>query len=804
MKDTELLEQMTLEEKAMLLGGRNMWETYAIKRLGIPSMFCSDGPHGLRKQSKKGNFLGIGVSEKAVCFPTASCIACSWDEKLGEEIGRALAEEAAALNVQILLGPGLNIKRSPLCGRNFEYFSEDPYLSGKMAAAYIRGIQSRGIAACAKHFAVNSREKCRMAMNAAVDERTLREIYLTGFEIAVKEGAALGVMSSYNEVNGVYVSENSHLLQEILRDEWGFHGIVITDWGASNDHVEGVKAGCNLEMPHAGKYAAESIIRAVREGRLKKDTVNQRVLELLRVIRKTSGPVKRMQPAEYAGRHHKLAGKAADQSMVLLKNEQALLPLKPGCRVAVIGDFVLQPRYQGAGSSLVNPFILETAAQEAVEQEIDIIGVSRGYRRQDVPDQRLEQEALRLAEKSDVVILFLGLTEASEAEGKDRAHMRIPDNQVRLLQQISRVNPQIAVVLSAGSAVEMPWIGYCMALLNSFLGGEAGAGAVWRILTGQVCPSGKLTETYPMRYEDTPAYRYYNTDERTSEYREALFVGYRYYDTVKKDVLFPFGFGLSYTEFAYSELAVDKDGVQFTVENIGSVAGAEIAQMYVHLNAGRVFRPEKELKGFCKVYLKPGEKRRVKIQFDAYTFRFWNTAAHRWDQEGGMWTVMIGASCADIRLQTDMAVSGTAHVFPKALPEISRYFSGDIHDISRETFECLYGKELPVEDPYRELDINDPLRKMRRAKARGARVICRLIEVWIWISRRMGKPGVSAHFVYDMPFRGLAKLTGGLFNMQMAQGMCDLANRKIRCGIRQFVAGMLRRNHSESAKKNGK
>lgn len=616
MKHADIIKKMTVEEKAAILSGKNEWQSRDIPRLSIPSIFCADGPHGIRKQAGTGDHLGLNPSLPATCFPTAATVAGSWDEKLAQEVGEALGEEAAALGVDVVLGPGLNIKRSPLCGRNFEYFSEDPYLSGKMAAAYVKGIQRKGVYACPKHFAVNSQELRRMAMDAVVDERTLREIYLTGFEIAVKEGGAGALMTSYNQVNGTYANENEHLLKDILREDWGFDGIVITDWGGSNDHVRGVANRSNLEMPTPGLDSARQILAALEDGRLTMEELDTCVDDLLdAVLTLAESRGKREQDAAGfdAEAHHALARRAASESIILLKNTadpEPMLPIKENCKVAVIGDFAITPRYQGAGSSMVNAVKVETMAELIREYPFECVGCVSGYRRTGETDEALVKEALDLARQAELVIFCFGLDEISESEGMDRSHMRIPQNQIGLLEALVKVNPNIAGVISAGSPVEMPWQYCCKAIVHGYLGGEAGAGAMLDVLTGNVNPSGRLSETYPLRYEDTPAFRFFPSVERNSEYRESLFVGYRYYDTSRVRIQYPFGYGLSYTTFSYSGLEVTGEGVSFTLENTGDRDGAEVAQLYVGCWDSRVFRPEKELKGFKKVYLKAGERHR--------------------------------------------------------------------------------------------------------------------------------------------------------------------------------------------------
>lgn len=789
MKHRDLLEKMTLEEKAAFLSGKNVWQTRDFSRLGLPSISCSDGPHGVRKQAGTGDHLGLNASLPATCFPTAAAIANSWDEHLGEELGEALGEEAMVLDVNILLGPGLNMKRSPLCGRNFEYFSEDPYLAGKMAAAYIRGIQSKGVYACPKHFAVNSQELRRMAMNSVLDERTLREIYLTGFEIAVKEGKAKSIMSSYNEINGIYANENKHLLKEILRKEWGFDGIVITDWGGSNDHARGVAAGSDLEMPAPGLDSAREVLKAVKEKTLSMEELNQCVDELLDAVLTLSKAAEGKKNTFDEEAHHELARRAAEQSAVLLKNEEHILPVKPGTRVAIIGDFAVEPRYQGAGSSMVNPTRLETLKDMAKNCDLQIVGISRGYKRNGEEDSLLKKESLELAKTADVVIYCFGLDEMSESEGMDRTHMRIPQNQIELLENLMRINSNIIGILSAGAAVEMPWEHCCKAILHGYLNGQAGAGAMLNIITGKVNPSGKLNETYPMKYEDTPAYYNFPSAKRNSEYRESLYIGYRYYDTAGVAVKYPFGFGLSYTSFTYSNIKTDRNGVSFTLKNTGDVDGAETAQLYVGLENGKVFRPKKELKGFEKVYLKAGEKKTVYISFDDKTFRYWNVKTNRWEEEGGSWRVMIGGSSADIRLETTVSRAGTSAEIPYVKEEMPLYYSGQIQKVNDVEFSKLLGDEIPVDMWSGELGVNDAICQMYYVKSGLARLIYKILTRIRKKSEEKGKPDLNVLFIYNMPFRGIAKMTGGAVSMDMVHGMVTAVNGHVFRGLRQIIVG---------------
>ena len=792
MKHTDIISKMTIEEKAAFLSGKNEWQTRDFEALGIPSIFCSDGPHGIRKQAGAGDHLGLNESIPATCFPTAATIANSWSEELGEELGRNLGEEAMAEGVNILLGPGLNIKRSPLCGRNFEYFSEDPYLAGKMAASYVRGIQSRGVYACPKHFVVNSRELRRMAMNSVIDERTLREIYLTGFEIAVKEGGAKTIMSAYNEVNGTYANENKHLLKDILRDEWGFDGVVITDWGASNDHALGVAAGSTLEMPNPGLDSARELIAAVESGKISMDDVDERVDELLdAVIQLTSSAHNRVDSFDEI-KHHMVAKRAASESAVLLKNADSILPLKKGAKVAVIGDFAFDPRYQGAGSSLVNPTKVEKISEMIDGYDLQVVGMSRGYSRGGEDDAETKKEALDLAGRADIVLFFFGLNEDSESEGMDRVHMRIPQNQINLLQELGQVNSNLVGIISAGSAIEMPWHHYFKALLHTYLNGQAGAGAVLDILTGEANPSGKLSESIVRRLEDTPAYRYYPGRERTSEYREGPFVGYRYYDTAGIQVLYPFGFGLSYTTFEYSEMKADENGVSFTVKNTGDRYGAEVCQLYVSMKGGKVYRPEKELKGFAKVGLKSGESKKVSISYDDKTVRYFNTKTGKWEVEGGEYTVMVGSSSADIKLTAKVSRAGTTDEIPYSAEELPSYYSGKIEDVSDEEFEKLLGRPIPDGKWSGQLGLNDALCQMYYAKSGLARFIYKKLTAMKKKADDSGKPDLNILFVYNMPFRAMAKMTGGAVSMEMTEGIVRLVNGHFFGGFGQIIGGYFR------------
>lgn len=793
----EIIDKMTIEEKALMMSGKNTWETQDFEKYGIQSMTMSDGPHGLRRQAGAGDHLGLNASLPATCFPTAAAVANSWDEALAELIGMALAEEAVTMDVNVILGPGLNIKRSPLCGRNFEYFSEDPYLAGKMAAGYIRGIQSKGIAACPKHFAANSQELRRMANNSVVDERTFREIYTTGFEIAVKEGHARAIMSAYNEINGVYANENSHLLQEILVDEWGFDGIVISDWGGSNDHALGVKNGSHLEMPGTGKSGMNDILKAIYEGELEEEVLDQRLDELLGVIFDTHKSTEEAVHQDFdVEAHNELARRAAQESIVLLKNDDNILPLSSTkAKIAIIGDFARNPRYQGAGSSLVNPAKNPESFLDVIaNSDFDIIGYEQGYVRNKKPNMQKQKAAVELAKKADIVLLFAGLDEASESEGLDREHMRMPDAQNNLINEITTVNQNVIVVLSAGSPIEMPWYFYVKAIVHGYLGGQAGASAMLSVLNGGYCPSGRLNETYPQYYKDTPAYNYYPGAERNSEFREGPYVGYRYYTTVGKKTRFPFGFGLSYTSFEYSCFSVNEDGVLFAITNTGNVKGTEVAQLYIGRKSDTVYRPVRELKGFKRVTLEPGEKQFVTIPFDDKSFRFFDTRTNTWEIETGTYDIMIGKDAEHIIFEEQLMVDGTVPDGRYSSQSTPDYFSGSIRKVPDDEFEKIYGRSLPQNSWNGDIHMNDAVCQLYYGKGVLGRLICFGLKNAISISKKRGVPSLNLLFNYNMPIRGYAKMTGGAVTMEMARALTEMANGHRIKGTGHLIKAAVKRN----------
>ena len=769
MKNTEIIAKLNLEQKCALLSGAGTFTTRGCPKAGVPSITLSDGPNGVRKQAGAADHLGLNPSVPATCFPTAATVACSWDPALGEEIGRAMGEEAAAQEVAVLLGPGLNTKRSPLCGRNFEYFSEDPYLSGKMAAAYVRGIQSEGIAACPKHFAVNSQELRRMASDSVLDERTLRELYLTGFEIVVKEAAPKTIMSSYNLVNGTYANENAHLLQDILRRDWGFSGAVVTDWGGSNDHALGVKNGSTLEMPAPGGDAVRELLAAVQSGKITEADVDARLDELLTLVLDTSAAVQKHSRSFDADAHHALARRAAAESAVLLKNDGGILPLAAGARVAVIGDFAETPRYQGAGSSAVNSIKVDTLLDCLAQSGLQCAGFAAGFDRQGRPDADKKAQAVALAQKADTVLLCLGLDEIKESEGLDRVDMKLADNQIELLQAVEQANPNTVVVLNAGASLETPWLAHCRALVYGALGGQAGAGAMVDVLTGKVNPGGKLAETWANAYEETPARDNFAGAGRTVQYREGLYVGYRYYQTAGVPVAFPFGYGLSYTSFAYSDLKVTADSVTLTVTNTGARDGAEIVQVYIAKPGAEIFRPAQELKAFARVPLAAGESRTVTLPLDDKAFRYWNTRTDCWEVEGGRYEVRVGASSADIRLTADVDIRGTNAPDPYAGKALPHYRSGSVQNVPDAEWEALLGHPIPQDKV--KIDRNMTLGELNHSRSPLGWLIWAVLTALLNASFKKGKPDLNVLFQYNMPLRALAKMTSGAISMGMVDGI---------------------------------
>lgn len=772
MTTKEQIQKLTLEEKAALLQGKTVWTTYNFPHADIPEIFLSDGPHGLRKQAGAADHLGLNESIPATCFPTAATMANSWNTALAEELGEALGAEAAANDVHVVLGPGLNIKRSPLCGRNFEYFSEDPHLAGKMAAAYVRGIQKNGVAACPKHFAVNSQELRRMSMDSVLDERTLREIYLSAFEIAVKEGDAKAIMSSYNMINGTYANENSHLLTNILRKEWGFSGFVVTDWGADNDHTCGVSAGSNLVMPSPGADCALGLIDAVRSGKISEDVLDERLAELIEVIKSTHGAVASSEKTFDKEKHHEIARRCAEESIVLLDND-GILPLAQGCSVAVIGDFAKSPRYQGAGSSQVNPTKLENLYDCLVAEGVKIAAYAKGFDRTcPMPNEKLIAEAKEAAKAADTVLLCAGLDEILESEGMDRAHINLSDAQNALISAVCEVNRNVVLVLSGGAPFVMPKRTLYRAAIHGYLGGQAGASAMANALLGKINPSGKLNESWPLSLDDAPCTPYFPSKERTAEYREGLFVGYRYYDTAGVPVRYPFGYGISYTEFEYSGIEATSEGVTFTVTNVGDRDGAEVAEVYVAAKNSGVYRPKKELRGFAKVHLGAHEQARISVPFDDKTFRVFDTHSGEWVTEDTDYEILVAKNASDVVLSKVIHVCGVE--VSDSAPEC--YKNADIKAVSDSDFEKLLGRTIPDGSWGGEITENDAICQLYYAKGSFARFIYKMLTSMKNKAEAKGKPNINILFIYNMPFRALAKMSGGMISQKMTDDILFIVN----------------------------
>ena len=753
-----LVAQMTLEEKASLCSGQTAWTTKPVERLGVPSIFMADGPHGVRKAEG----FDLANSVPATCFPTASALASSWDVSLLEAVGQALGRESQASDVQILLGPGVNMKRSPLGGRNFEYFSEDPILSGKLAAAYINGVQSQGVGTSLKHFAVNNQEFERMSMSSDIDEQTLYEIYLPAFEIAVKEAQPWTVMCAYNRVNGVYASEHPYLLDDILKKQWGFEGFVVSDWGAVNERPAGVAAGLHLEMPASNGINDKKIVEAVQKGELSEARLDDITTELLAVILMAHDNRQEMSfdPQE----HHELARKVGGECIVLLKNDGHLLPLQTDKvkKVAAIGGFAKMPRYQGAGSSQVRPTKLSDAYDE-LSKALDgkaTVSYAEGYTIDAATDEQMLEEARRQAAAADVAIVFAGLPDSYESEGFDRANIDMPDSHNRLIEAVAAAQPNTVVVLMNGSAVAMPWAPKAKAIVEGWLGGQAGGGAIADVLTGLANPSGKLSETFPQRLEDTPAFLDFPGRNGLARYGEGLFIGYRYYDKAKIQPLFPFGHGLSYTTFSYTGIeasaaaAKDTDviSVEVKVKNTGKVAGKEVVQLYVHNGAAELFRPEKELKHFAKVELQPGEEKSVRFELSYRDFAHYDARVHDWQVNSGAYTILAGGSSANLPLKANIDIEATRIKYPKLtrnslLKELNRSPQGMMvyQQMMAGMMQGMMGGGPAAASPEEEA---------------GRKKAAAMMEV----------------FLKEMPLRNLVNMSQGKFSEEMMEGLLEQMN----------------------------
>ncbi len=787
-----LVAEMTLEEKAGLMSGRGFWHLKAIERLGLGKIMVSDGPHGLRKQGKAADHVGLNKSIPATCFPTAVTLASSWDRALLKEVGDAIGEEAQAQDLAVVLGPGVNMKRHPHCGRNFEYFSEDPLLAGELAAAYIDGVQGRGVGTSMKHFAANNQEHDRLVIDTIVDERTLREIYLPAFEIAVKKAQPWTIMCAYNKVNGTYCSEHDWLLTSVLRDEWGFQGMMVTDWGAANERVKGVGAGLDLEMPSSGGINDRKVAAAIEEGRLSVDRLDQAAKRVTSLI--MAGQAANQSDVGFdEGAHHAIARKAASQSAVLLKNDDALLPLQAQGNFAVIGAFAKRPRFQGAGSSQVNPTKIDLPLDAITDMigDAGTVTYAPGYDRKNSDlDQTLIDEAVAAAKAADTTILFVGLPSIFEMEGADRQHMTLPAQHNKLVEAVRAVTDRLVIVLSNGSPVELPWADNVPAILEIYLAGQAGAGATADLLFGHANPAGRLAETFPVTQSDVPSDPHFPGVPKQVVYREGLYIGYRYFDSFDRPVQFPFGHGLSYTSFEWTDAQVAVNGfdvtVSVTVANIGDRDGAEIVQVYVRDPECSTYRPVQELKGFEKIWLAAGESKRINISLSKRAFAFWDQMLGDWVVEPGRFDIMIGASSRDERAVLSVEIEN-----PDFEPH-AYHMPDNPAALTNDDFAAL-GQPVPAPMPVRPYHRNSTMADLQQSFM-GRQVLKIASKKLGGLFTSVGdenqndtQAAMKQALAMAMPLRVLLAMGGGVVNDQQLDGLVDLLNHRYIGGIRKLL-----------------
>lgn len=799
LKYIEILNKLTLEQKAMLCSGKTNWLTKEIEDAGIPSVRVSDGPNGLRREKTTGGVNIMQTPEPATCFPGAVTAAASWDENIEKEVGNSIAEEAQQLGVSTVLGPGTNIKRSPLCGRNFEYFSEDPVLAARMASAWVGGVQEKNVGTSLKHFLANNQEYIRMTIDSIVDERTLREIYMPAFEYTVKKEQPTTIMCAYNRLNGLYMADNKRMLTDVLRDEWGFKGIVVSDWGATNNRVQGIKAGMDLEMPGNKGINDKKIIAAVKEGKLSEEELNTVALRMIKFAFESQAKEVKNYKFDIE-KHNEVARKQAAAGAVLLKND-GTLPIKKGEKIAVIGKLAEQLRYQGGGSSHILPTKI-TSFLDALKKAGQPFDYAEGYEiKGDGYKKSLINKACKLAKSSDKVLVFVGLTDAYESEGYDRPHIDLPESHNILIDELLKVNPNIIVILSVGSPVKFgKWESKVKSVLNLYLGGQAGGQAAYDLIFGDVNPSGKLPETFPLSKEDYIGDKYFRMGPRTVEYREGIYVGYRYYDTAKKDVLYPFGYGLSYTTFEYSDINLSAEKIKeneilkvsFKIKNTGKRDGAEVAQLYVRDCESTLYRPEKELKGFKKVFLKSGEEKEITIELNSRAFSYYNTEISDWHVESGDFDILVGTSSRDIKLSSKVFVESLNPDAP--IPDYKEkapvYYAIDkATEIPKEQFEAVYGKEMPNNDPFKigEIDVTNSIGQCNISKAgRGLNRLAMFGAKLVAASAE--NPAMIINSVIDLPLRAMTAMTGGIVPEKSLLALVDMVNGK-KGGGRRFIKG---------------
>ena len=803
----ELVQQLGNAEKARLCTGRTFWELHGVERLGLPSLWVTDGPHGLRKQQGDSDHIGLNDSVPAICFPPAVGLASSWNRDLVQEVGTALGEACVSEKVSVLLGPGVNIKRSPLCGRNFEYFSEDPYVSGQMGVAWVRGVQSQGVGTSLKHYAANNQEGHRMVVDAIIDERTLREIYLPGFEITVKGAQPWTVMCAYNLLNGTYLAENHLLLTRILKEEWGHTGLVVTDWGACNDRVKGIAAGLELEMPGNGCIHSPAVLTALDTGELSEAQLDAAAIRVVELILKSRPALEQDTDYDRAA-HHLLARRAAEEACVLLKNDGGLLPLAKSGKLAVIGALAATPRYQGSGSSQINPTRLDIPLEEIQRQ----LGVeykpqyAPGYSlADDAINQQLIDEALAITRGADTVVLFAGLPDSYESEGFDRSHMRLPAAQLQLIEAVAALTDRLVVVLQNGAPVELPFLDSIQALLETYLGGQAGGSAVARILFGDANPSGKLAESFPLKLEDVPCHGWFPGEPRQVQYREGLWVGYRYFNSTETPLAFPFGHGLSYTTFAYDNLRLggeaqnwlvdgaslgEWDGirVECDIKNTGAIAGYEVVQLYIGAPTGAVYRPRRELRGFTKIWLEPGQTGTAVFELGSRAFAHWCADAHDWKIEAGQYRIEAGASSSDIRLDGSVRVLSADQVSSPD-PALAPYFQPEKRAFDEHAFSALLGRSIPVVSPDRPYHQNSTIDDVS-ATLLGKllhRVILRSMKKMVPVQGDEKMERMMAAMLGEMPLRNLVMFSGGRFSPRGLQFCIHLMNRRYLTALKTLI-----------------
>ena len=787
-KAKNIVKKLSIEQKAKLLTGEDFWHVHGVSDFGLEHIQMSDGPHGLRKQEGKVEKAGMNDAVPATCFPAAVTMACSFDRELMYEVGMALGEQCLHENISILLGPGVNHKRSPLCGRNFEYFSEDPVLSGELAAEFVNGVQSKGVGTSLKHFAVNNQEYGRMHADSVVDERTLREIYLKQFEIIVKKSQPYTIMGAYNKLNGTFCCENRTLLDTIAREEWGFKGVFVSDWGAMNDPIESFNNGLDLEMPGVCKGADRRVLEAIRKGKFSPDTLDriaERQVNLLLKAKQKSKP----EFSEGKERYRlDIAQKVLEESAVLLKNE-GILPINKNQKIAVIGRFAKEPRFQGSGSSKINPIEKDNFC-EALQKSGIAFDYADGYEMDGSTNDVLLQKASNIAKGKDCVIVFAGLPDSFESEGYDRKNIELPEGHNALICNVAKCNQNIIVVLQSGSVISMPWLNQTKAVLHTFLGGCQSGIATMRLLYGDVNPSGKLAESYPFKLKDSPCAPWYLDNDKICEYREGIYTGYRYYDSANISVQFPFGFGLSYTEFAYTSLSVTKSQddihVAFDIRNIGKRTGKEIAQIYVGHNQPTIFKAKKELKDFVKVELEPGETKHISIVLKQDSFAYFNTNIHKWHVESGMYSIMVGSSSAEIRLKDEIYIEGDDSVVVPNYHDVAEiyYHPEKIHTVTQEDFAVILGHQVPtkqkVKKPYTwNVTVNE-LAESSRFYHFITPLFQKVVNRFTKDDKDMGD--TAAAVAFDTPIRAFG-MVGGM-SRDTIDGLVAIINGHIIKGIR--------------------